>query len=119
LDGHLDELNQAFVTFDYGQGPLDFHIDTGFSGTLLIGEEVFDRTQATPAGTIEAELAAYQVWTFERYDLQFTWFGRDTLARVLIGPGKQCLIGTELLNPHRLEIDFGKRTVQLQCNPDW
>jgi len=112
-------LNQAFLTVDFGQGVLDFLIDTGFSGTLVIGEEVFDRGQATRAGTIEAELAAHQVWTFERYDIQFTWFGREVLVRVLIGPGKECLIGTELLNPHRLEIDFGKHTVRLGNNPSW
>lgn len=119
MEGHLDELNQAFLTIDFGQGPLDFHIDTGFSSTLVIGEELFDRSGATPAGTIEAELAAQQVWIYERFDIQFTWLGQQVLVRALIGPGKECLIGTELLNPHRLEIDFGKRTVQLICNPGW
>jgi len=119
VEGHLDELNQAFLTFDFGQGPLDFHIDTGFSGTLIIGEELFDRSRAIPAGTIEAELAAHQVWIYERFDIQFTWLGQEALVRALIGPGKECLIGTELLHPHRLEIDYGKGTVLLKCDPDW
>jgi hypothetical protein len=54
LAGYLDELDQAFLTIDTGQGALDFQ-----------------------------------------------------------------LVGTALLNPHRLEIDYGKRTVDLISNPDW
>ena len=29
MDGFLDELHEAFLTVDLGQGPLDFQIDTG------------------------------------------------------------------------------------------
>ena len=38
MDGHLDERNQAFLTLDFGQGPLDFEVDTGFAGTLVVDE---------------------------------------------------------------------------------
>ena len=58
MEGLVDELDEAFLTIDFGQGPLDFQIDTGFSGTLIVGEELFGPSQATPAGTIEARLAA-------------------------------------------------------------
>lgn len=34
MDGFIDELNQAFLTVDLGQGPLDFQIDTGFNGSF-------------------------------------------------------------------------------------
>ena len=42
MHGFLDELDQAFLTFPLGNMPLDFQIDTGFSGTLIVGEEFFD-----------------------------------------------------------------------------
>ena len=37
----------------------------------------------------------------------------DAEIDILVGPGKECLLGTDLLNPHRLEIDFRTRTVRL------
>ena len=113
MDGFLDDPDEAFLTIDFGQGPLDFQIDTGFSGTLIVGEELFDRSQAAPAGSIEAQLAADQTWTYERYDVQFAWMGQRALVRILVGPGKECLLGTEMLNPHRLEIDYGRRKVSV------
>ncbi len=57
MAGYLDELDQAFLTIDTGQGALDFQIDTGFSGALVVGHELFDASRATPSGTIEAALA--------------------------------------------------------------
>ncbi len=119
MEGQLDELNEAFLTIDFGQGPLDFQIDTGFSGTLIVGEELFDPAHATPAGTIEAQLAADQSWIYQRYDVEFAWLGKRTLVRVLVGPGKECLVGTQLLDPHRLEIDYGQRAVRLSANSTW
>jgi hypothetical protein len=38
---------------------------------------------------------------------------------MLVGSGKECLIGTALLNPHRLEIDYEYRTVQLLQGKSW
>ncbi len=36
MEGFIDELRQGFLTVDIGVGPLDFMIDTGFSGTLVV-----------------------------------------------------------------------------------
>lgn len=119
MDGYLDELDQAFLAIDFGQGPRDFQIDTGFTGTFVVGEELFDTSRATPSGTVEAALAAGRTWTFPCYDVQVDWLGQRILVRVLVGPGRDCLIGTVLLNPHRLEIDYGRRTVRLDRNQDW
>lgn len=119
MEGILDELDEAFLTIDFGQGPLDFQIDTGFSGSLIVGEEFFDSSHATSAGTIEARLAADQSWIYQRYDVEFDWLGKRILIRILVGPGKECLVGTQLLDPHRLEIDYGQRSVRLVANPTW
>lgn len=39
MHGFLDELDQVFLTVQLGDTPLDFQIDTGFSGTLIVGDE--------------------------------------------------------------------------------
>ena len=119
MHGFLDELHQAFLTLDIGQGPLDFLVDTGFAGTLVIGEELFDPTQAQWVGESEAELAAGQTHLFDLYEVEFPWLGQPTRMTAFVGPGKECLLGTLLLNPHDLEISYRRRTVQLLINPDW
>lgn len=119
MDGWLDETNEAFLTLDFGQGPLDFLLDTGFLGTLVVGEELFDTGGATPDAYAEADLAADQTFVFPCFFVEFDWFGARVRVRILVGPGTECLFGTELLNPHRLEIDYGKRTVELSRNPSW
>jgi hypothetical protein len=53
MDGFLDELDRTRLTIDFGQGPLDAIVDTAFTGALLVGEEVFNREAAAPAGTAE------------------------------------------------------------------
>ena len=119
MRGFLDELNQAFLTLELGLTPLDFQIDTGFNGTLIVGEELFDPACGTPTGTMKAELADEHIATYDTYDVVLPWFDEDVQIQILIGPGKLCLLGTDLLHPHRLEIDYGQQIVRLVQKPDW
>ena len=119
MHGFLDELDQSFLTFQLGNMPLDFQIDTGFSGTLIAGEELFDPSCGIPAGAMKAELADEHVAMYQTFKVIVKWFDEPTQVRVLVGPGKLCLLGTDMLKPHRLEIDYGTRTAQLIRNPAW
>ena len=113
MNGFLDESNDAFLTFDFGQGELEFLVDTGSSGSLVVGEYYFDASKASFVGHVEVGLAAGQTQEYARYEMTFTWFARPINKRILVGPGKECIVGTELFNPNRLEIDYSKRTVRL------
>lgn len=119
MDGRIDLDNQSFLTFAIGRTALDFLIDTGFNGSLLIGEDVFDPADAVPAGAMTAELASGEIFQYRTYLIGLEWLGRHVVTRTLVGPGRECLIGTALLDPHRLEIDYRKRTVRLSCDTDW
>ena len=119
MDGYIDELNQAFLTVDLGHEPLDFQIDTGFNGSFVIGAELFELPNAVPQGPVIADLAADNVQSFEAFDVQFRFLDEDVLTRLLVGPGTDCLIGTAMLDPHCLEIDYGQRRVRLARNPNW
>ena len=113
MKGFVDDLNQPFLTLDFGQGELDFLVDTGFIGTLVVGEELFDTSNTISAGFVEAELAAGQLYTFACHFVEFEWFGKVTRVRILIAPGTERLLGAELLAPNRLEIDYEQRIVTL------
>ncbi len=119
MRGFLDEFDQAFLTFPLGGVPLDFQIDTGFSGTLIVGEELFDPECGTSTGSMKAELADEHLATYETFSVILDWFDEPTQVIVLVGPGKLCLLGTDMLNPHCLEIDYGLRKVRLTRNPEW
>lgn len=119
MDGFLDELHQAFLLVDLGQGPLDFLVDTGFAGTLVVGEELFDPTDAEWVGESEAELAADQTQLFDLYEIEISWLGQPTRMTALVGPGKGCRLGTALLNPHDLRINYRQRTVRLTIDSEW
>jgi clan AA aspartic protease len=120
IRGFLDGTGTgAFITLDFGQGALDFLIDTGFDGSLVVGEELFDRSNAVSAGAITAELASDQTFQYETFLVEFEWLGQTLLTRVLVGTGKECLLGTALLEPHRLEIDYRRRTVELIPDENW
>ena len=119
MDGFLDELDQAWLTVDFGHGVVDFLIDTGFAGGLIIGEEYFDSTRGTPAGHIDAELAAGQHFRYPTYDIELSWFDVPIRIGVLVGPGKECLIGTYLLALHRLDIDYEQGAVKLHQGLSW
>lgn len=73
MEGFIDELRQGFLTVDIGIGPLDFMIDTGFSGTLVVGEELFDPSVGRWAGQSEADLAGGQTHEFDLYEIEFEW----------------------------------------------
>ncbi len=120
VQGFLDETNRALLTVDFGQGPLDLVIDTGFDGAFLVGEEFFDESKAVAhAGHIFADLASDQALQYDAWFVEFAWMGEETRTRVMVGPGTDCLIGTALLEPHRLEIDYEKRTVDLIRGSSW
>ena len=66
MHGFLDELHQSFLTLDIGQGPLDFLVDTGFAGTLVVGEELFDLHDLVPVGAhwlSQLELSGWDWWS--------------------------------------------------------
>gem|GEM_PF-2545731 len=75
-----------------------------------------DASCGTPTGSMKAESADEH---FATYDAFVDWFDEPTQILVLVGPGKLCLLGTDMLKPQRLEIDYGQRTAQLIRNPAW
>ena len=86
---------------------------------MIVGKELFDPSCGTPSGALKAELADEHIATYDTFKVVVNWFDEPIRVRVLVGPGKLCLLGTDMLKPHRLEIDYGLRTAHLTRNPDW
>ena len=107
MDGFLDELNQAWLNLDFGQGRADFLIDTGFAGTLIIGEESFDASRAIPAGYVDSTLAAGQSYRYQRFDLSLEWLGVSMRLFVLVGPKDVNRLRVEPLTTRGIHVSQG------------
>jgi len=89
-------------------------VDTGFNGDLelpaellpLLHHEYLGRTFSTLAGGQQIEEDAYLVY--------ISFDGEIVPTEVTFAPGEQILVGTNLLQSHRLQVDLPARTVTLQ-----
>jgi hypothetical protein len=72
-----------------------------------------------PLRTVEAELAAGQICVDPSFVSRSRCLGLDAEIEILVGPDRECLLGTDLLNPQRLEIDFRTRTVRIISDKHW
>ena len=104
-------------------------VDTGFNRQLLIHRSDIARLHCDFFDlAIAVELAGRERRTLEVARSQILWFERSRDVEVLIGPGSQPrtaladepigLIGTALLSPHKLTIDFAARRVVISENED-
>jgi len=113
VKGFIDNLNQAILPLDLYAGELEFVIDTGFSGEIILGQHFFDVTKDQSSGRTHAILTGGSSEFFDTCKIEIASFDRTRSVTVIISPGDDCLIGTDLLNPHLLEVDYARRTVHL------
>jgi predicted aspartyl protease len=126
LLGSVDLRGRPVVRIAHMQGEDEFLaiVDTGFNGQLLVSES--DLLQFGPGTTrvsATVEVAGGLVQEVERAYYQIMWMGKSRLVDVIIsidtrrlsaGDEPIALIGTGLLKPHLLLIDFDAGTVEIE-----
>ncbi len=104
-------------------------IDTGFNGQLLIHNTDLARIKCDLTDLmVTAEFAGRQRHMLNRARSRIIWFGRPLDVDVLIAAAEQAraaltdepigLLGTALLVPHQLTVDFATRRVVISQNTD-
>jgi hypothetical protein len=102
-------------------------VDTGFNGELLLNESEATHLNCEIRDYSEAvELADRERRMLKRGRIQILWFGRprelDLLitsaegARAALADEPHGLVGTALISPHVLTIDFATRRVVISEN---
>jgi predicted aspartyl protease len=123
--GHVDARNRPLVSFSV-PGVLGL-IDTGFNGYLLMHTEVAKRFGFTVTDvTMIVEFAGHPRREVFVADGRIAWFNQSVDVDVLVTTEERprnilpdepvALIGTELLNPHKLVVDFTNRRVVIAQN---
>jgi predicted aspartyl protease len=126
IAGHVDLRNRPLVNVAIPghEDPILALIDTGFNGYLLVHEDIAQRLCFISTGTTTmVEFAGHARRKLYVADGQIIWFGELTPVPVLVSTEDRprpaipdepiALIGTGLLNPHKLVVDFASRQVLL------
>ena len=89
-------------------------IDTGFTGDLVLPQQMIDDLELPASGTVKAALADGSVVTLERYHCLVDWFGSDRELEVVANSGERPLLGVGLLIGLDLNISYrtGKITIE-------
>jgi len=88
-------------------------IDTGFYGDLELPEALRAEVSARPLAQSLSLFAGGVTIVEDLFLVDFPFDGQSVEAEASFVEGDEILIGTKLLSAYRLEIDFVKRTVQI------
>lgn len=89
-------------------------VDTGFNGDLELPESLRPRVNPRYLCRSYSLLAGGHAIVEEVYLVDVPFDGQIVEAEATFVPGGEILIGTHLLRPYRLEINFVARTVLLE-----
>ncbi len=84
---------------------LDVVVDSGFNGELMLPVSLIKRLKLSEAGPIQTELAdGSTVWT-TLYAGEIIWFGQTKSVWIQATNADEGLLGTELFQGCRVELD--------------
>jgi clan AA aspartic protease len=88
-------------------------IDTGFTGDLVVPNEVISRLALQQSGTTLAVLADGSEVAMRTYSSHILWFGEERPLEVIGNEGAYPLLGVGLLLDRSLQIDYRDMRVEL------
>ena len=88
-------------------------IDTAFNGGLVIPRMQIAELGLVKESSAEAILADGNCVEMETFACFFEWFGHSYETQIVANDGRYALLGTMLLEGHRLDIDYDAKTVEL------
>jgi predicted aspartyl protease len=92
-------------------------IDTGFNGDLELPLALRPSLNSRFIGRIVSLLAGGQTTAEDCYLVDFPFDGQTVVAEATFVAGAEILIGTRMLQGHKLEIDFPAAAVRLERAP--
>ena len=88
-------------------------IDTAFNGGLAIPRKQVAELGLVKQSSAEAILADGRSVELETFACFVDWFGNSYETQITASDGEYALLGTMLLDGHRLEINYAAKTVEL------
>jgi clan AA aspartic protease len=119
VKGHVDDKGRALLRVplsasrDGKRSDVVAWLDTAFTGGLAIPRQQVAELGLVKESSAEAILADGRFVELETYACFLDWFGKTYETQIVASDGEFPLLGTILLDGHRLEIDYKTKTVDL------
>ena len=118
MNGLVDDQLQALLRVpvsasrDGERTDLVVWIDTAFNGGLAIPRKQVAELGLSKQSSAEAILADGRSVELETFACFLDWFGKTYETQIAASDGEYPLLGTMLLDGHRLDIDYGTKTIE-------
>ena len=119
MNGFVDEQLRALLRVpvsasrDGARTDLLVWIDTAFNGGLAIPHSQVAELGLSKQSSAEATLADGHSVELETFACFLDWFGNTFETQIAASDGEYPLLGTMLLDGHRLETNYAAKTVEL------
>jgi clan AA aspartic protease len=119
MTGWVDGAGRALIRIrvrhpDFAvETPLDAWIDTGFSGELVLSQDLIASLGLPFGPEVGGVLADGSVVVLQTYTCVIEWFGTWRSVEVVANQGEFPLLGVGLLLGHQLEVDYRSGTLSL------
>ena len=117
--GFVDERLRALVrvplsaSHNGARTDLAVWIDTAFNGGLTIPRKQVAELGLSKESSAEAILADGRTVELETFVCFLDWFGNTFETQIVASDGEYPLLGTQLLDGHRLDVNYRAKTVEL------
>ena len=120
--GSVDGRSRPVIRINGKHESILVVVDTGFNGALMLTRTAANLLGADPIRReTEVELGDGRTVLVKEANALIPWLGRERRVRVLVsdawapvGDEPVGLLGTELLAPHLLLVDFTEGTVEIE-----
>lgn len=111
IEGYVNEDREPVLEISIPglDEPLEAIVDTGFNGTLLIPRQYAEQAGFILRATEHFTLADGSLMQASVMRGLVLWFGAEQEVDVVAVEADSVLLGTEMLDGCKLEIDFTKR----------
>jgi len=114
IDGYFNAGHEPVIQLDLGTGAIEFLVDTGFAGSLLLPRSLASGLALQFQGPEKFYTATGQEVVAPAYFLEIDWLGQRTNVSVVVSPHiTEPLLGNQMLENCRLTIDYYDRTVTI------
>lgn len=119
MTGWVDNDRRSLLTIAIAATPktharnIDVWVDTAFDGHLVLSIELVDELGLETLAETEAILADGSKITLETHVAYLQWFGKLIPVQVVANEGRFPLLGTALLDGHRVTIDYANRSLEI------
>lgn len=114
MTGEVDDRNTPILRLEIGGEEWIAVIDTGFNGHLVLPLSLADLFPGSFYAETEIVLGDGQIVVEDLFTIDFPFDGNMVSIQASFADTSELLVGTLLLQNHRLEVNFVTRTVELE-----